>query len=43
MAEVQAQLAEWKDHDRSPFPDFTSSEKNALKGAIRLPPRSDAS
>jgi MscS family membrane protein len=43
MAEVRHSWRSGKAQDRSPFPDFTSSEKNALKGAIRLPPRSDAS
>ena len=41
LAEVDAQLARWRDADSAPFPDHTVAEKASLRGAIRLPPRTD--
>lgn len=39
---IESQLAEWRESEELPFPDFTNAEKQALQGSIRLPLRKDS-
>jgi MscS family membrane protein len=43
LAEIERQLSDWQAQAAMPFPDFTSAEKAALKGHIKLPQREDLS
>ncbi|MFK8041962.1 mechanosensitive ion channel family protein [Congregibacter sp.] len=41
IADVHSQLESWKNEEKLPFPDYTTAEKAALKGAIELNVRED--
>jgi MscS family membrane protein len=41
LGEITAQLARWRDEAKLPFPDYTAAEKEALRGTIELPRRSE--
>jgi MscS family membrane protein len=39
MAEVEATLAEWREADRLPFPDYSAEDKAALENSLEYPPK----
>ena len=43
LARMQATLAEWREHDRLPFPDFSAEEKAEFRATLEYPPRGSSS
>jgi MscS family membrane protein len=39
MAEVEATLAEWREADRLPFPDYSAEDKAAMENSLEYPPK----
>ena len=42
MAEVEATLAEWREADRLPFPDYSAEDKAGLQNSLAYPPKGSA-
>jgi len=39
MAEVEATLAEWREADKLPFPDYSADDKAAMENTLDYPPK----